>query len=149
MQKSFVNENGKQVRNHGQRAKYWIEHAHAAIISQSDWDQAQQIRKRHTPKTYPYTGLLRCAYCGSALIRCVHEKRWVSWICGRFQSQGKSACIGSRISEPRLIALTKENPLTEPVIVEEVRQDENCKQTRKKDYRLIPVSANPANKPRS
>ena len=149
MQKSFVNEDGKQVKNHGQRAKYWIEHAHEAIISQSDWDQAQQIRKNRAPKTYPYTSLLRCAYCGCALIRCVHDKRWVSWICGRSLSQGISACIGSRIPEPRLIALAKENPITEPVIVEEVRQDENCKRTRQKDYRFTPVSAHPTSKPRS
>lgn len=149
MQKSFVNENGIQVKNHGQRAKYWIEHAHEAIISQSDWDQAQQIRKNRARKTYPYTSLLRCAYCGCALIRCVHQKRWVSWICGRSLSQGKSSCIGSRISEPSLIALTKDNPITEPVFVEEVRQDENRKRTCQKDYRFIPVSANPASKPRS
>jgi DNA invertase Pin-like site-specific DNA recombinase len=149
MQKSFVNENGKQVKNHGQRAKYWIEHSHEAIISQSDWDQAQQIRKSRAPKRYPYTSLLRCAFCGCALIRCVHEKRWVSWICGRSLSQGISACIGSRIPEPRLIALTVEQPITEPVIVEEVRQDENCKRTRQKDYRFIPVSTYPANKPGS
>lgn len=76
------------------------------------------------------------------------KKRWVSWICGRALSQGKSSCIGSRISEPRLIALTKENPITEPVIFEEVRQDENRKRTRQKDYRFIPVSANPASEPR-
>jgi len=149
MQKSFVNENGKQVRNHGERAKYWIEHAHDAIISQSDWDQAQQIRKNRARKTYPYTSLLRCAYCGCALIRYIHQKRWVSWICGRSLSQGKSSCIGSRISETCLVALTKEKPITEPVIVEEVRQDENCKRARQKDYRFIPVSANPASKPGS
>jgi DNA invertase Pin-like site-specific DNA recombinase len=146
MQKSYVDENGNQVMNHGQRAKYWIEHAHEAIISQSDWDQAQQTRKKRAPKTYPYTSLLRCVFCGAALIRCVHQKRWVSWICGRSLSQGKAACVGSRISEPRLIALTKDHPITEPVIIEEVRQDENCKRTRQKDYRFIPVSANQANK---
>lgn len=149
MQKSYVNENDKQVMNHGQRAKYWIEHAHEAIISRSEWDQAQQIRKNRARKTYPYTSLLYCAYCGCALIRCGHQKRWVSWICGRSLSQGKSSCIGSRISEPRLVALTKGNPIIEPVIVEEVRQDENRKRTRQKDYRFIPVSTNPASKPGS
>lgn len=140
MQKSYVNENGKQVRNHGQRAKYWIEHAHEAIISQSDWDRAQQIRKTRAPKTYPYTGLLHCAYCGTVLIRCVYEKRWISWICGRYLSKGKSVCIGSRITEQRLIVLTKDHSISEPVIVEEIHHD-----GRKKDYRFTPVSTNPAN----
>jgi hypothetical protein len=45
MQKSFVNEQGKQVRNRGQRDQYLISGNHPAIISHLDLEQAQLIRQ--------------------------------------------------------------------------------------------------------
>lgn len=144
MQKSYVNEDGREVKNDGQRAQYWIEKAHKPIISQADWEAAQKLRNTRKPKTYPFTSLLRCAFCGAALIRVVHERRWVSWICGQFMNQGKATCPGSRITDSRLIALIKDHPITEPVIVEEVFDEQQATKRRQKDYRFIPVTANPA-----
>lgn len=140
MQKSFVDEKGHQVRNCGERDQYWIEKSHPAIISQTDWDKAQLIQKSRARKTYPYTSLLHCAYCGSTLIRVVHQKRWVSWMCYKYLREGKSACPGSRISEARLIELTKEHPITEPVVVKEVIDEQQPTKRNQKNYRFIPVS---------
>ena len=63
MQKSFVDESGRQVPNRGQRDQYWIEHDHPAIISRKDWDQAQRIRQSRVRKVYPFSSLLHCAFC--------------------------------------------------------------------------------------
>jgi hypothetical protein len=141
LQKSFIDENGRQVRNRGERDKFWVEDSHPAIIPQSDWDKAQLIRNKRAKKTYTYTSLLRCAYCGSSLIRVVHSKRWISWICGRYQEKGKSTCPGSRISEARLIELTKDNPITERVVIKEVHNGPNLQKRHKKDYCFITISS--------
>lgn len=134
MQKSFIDENGHQVRNRGQRDQYWMDNSHPAIIPREDWERAQQLRANHAKKTYPYTGLLKCAYCGSSLIRATHSKRWVSWICARCLHLGKAVCIGSRITEARLNEMTKDHPITEPMIVKDVGHG------KQKSYRLIPAA---------
>jgi len=140
MQKSFVDESGLQVRNRGERDQYWMEASHPAIISQADWDKAQLIRKERAKKTYPFTSLLRCSYCGSALIRVTHQKRLVSWICYRYLRRGKAACPGSRISEARLLELTKEHPIAGPVVVKEVPDEQQPKKRHQKNYYFIPLS---------
>lgn len=140
MQKSFLDENGLQVPNRGERDKFWMEASHPAIVSQADWDKVQLIRKDRSRKTYPYTSLLRCAYCGSSLIRIVHQKRWVSWMCYQYLRQGKAACPGSRISEARLLELTKDHTITEPVVVKEVTNEQQPKKRHQKNYCFIPVS---------
>jgi len=58
MQKSFIDENVRQVLNRGQRNQYWVDDDHPAIISRTDWELAQQIRAGRVRKTYPYTALL-------------------------------------------------------------------------------------------
>ena len=118
MQKSFVDESGKQVPNNGQRDQYWVADDHPAIVSRADWDKAQQLRQSRVRNPYPFTGLLHCAFCGCVMIHVTHAGGWVSWICSRYLYKGKSFCIGSRISEPRLIALTRDQPIIGPVIVE-------------------------------
>ncbi len=140
MQKSFVSESGHQVRNTGQRDQYWVDDDHPAIISRARWEKAQLIRQGRVRKIYPFTRLLFCAYCGSVMIRVIHSRRWVSWICYRYLRQGKSICIGSRISEKRLIAIEQVQPITEPVIVEEIHHEKENKKRRQKDYRFKPIS---------
>lgn len=139
MQKSFVNESGRLVPNRGEQDQYWIDDSHPAIVTQPDWDRAQIIRSKRVKKTYPFTSLLRCPFCGSSLIRVGHSGLWISWICGRYLRQGKSICIGSRITEARLLEMIKEHPITEPMIVEEVQSRHDTKSKRQKNYRFIPV----------
>lgn len=141
MQKSFVNDSGNQVRNTGQRDQYWVDDDHPAIISPADWGRAQQIRQGRARKIYPFTSLLYCAFCCSAMTRVTHAGGWFSWICSRYLRQGKSACIGSRITESTLIAITQDQPITEPVIVEEVHYEKETKKRRQKDYRLKSFSS--------
>ncbi len=141
LQKSYVSDNGKQKQNEGQKAQYYVKDNHPAIISRKDWEAAQRIREDRKPKTYPFSGMLRCPYCGVSLIRVIHEKTWVTWICGTYMHKGKDACKGMRIQEWKIEEMTKEAPLTEPVIVEEVTDGEEGTQNRtKKNFRLIPAA---------
>ena len=142
MQKSFVSESGQLVRNTGQRDQYWVEDDHPAIITRTGWEKAQQIRQSRVIKIYPFTRLLHCAFCCTVMTRVIHAGGSVSWICGRYLRQGKSACIGSRISEKRLIAIAQEQPITEPVIVEEIHYEEKTKKRHQKNYRIKPISGN-------
>lgn len=144
MQKSYVDENGKLTLNRGQRDKYWVDDDHPAIISRKDWDQAQLIRQSRVRKVHPFTRLLHCVLCGSTLFRVNYANGGVSWICNRYLRQGKAVCSGTRITEPRLVALTKDLPITKPVIVEEVHHGQKSKKRCQKNYRFTPVSTAPA-----
>lgn len=66
---------------------------HEPIISQALWDRAHEIdalRQRWSDwgnlrYGRPLTGLLRCGYCGSAMIYCTRRQKW--WLqCARYQS---------------------------------------------------------------
>lgn len=140
MQKAFVNEEGKQVLNKGQKPKYYVENAHPAIIPRTKWKAAQTIREGRKKKEYPFTGLLKCPYCGASLIRVIHQGGYVSWICATYQQKGKAVCIGMRIADGILEALSKDYAITEPMVLEEVNHDLRRKKRSEKDFRLIPVT---------
>ena len=146
MQKTFIDETGRQVPNRGERDQYYMEDSHPAIISPSDWETAQVIRSKRAPKSYPFTRLLRCAYCGASLTRVTSSGSYIRWVCHRYLSKGKASCIGSRITEARLLELTKDCPITEPVIVEEVYCESYRTARSKKSYRLVRVSETPKEK---
>jgi DNA invertase Pin-like site-specific DNA recombinase len=140
MQKSYVNDEGREVINKGQKAKYYMKDVHPAIISREDWEKAQIIRKSRKKKTYPFTSLLHCPYCGASLIRVAYQGGWVSWICATYMQKGKAVCIGMRIAEGKLRELTKDKPITEPMVLEEVNHGKHTKKRSEKDFRLIPVA---------
>jgi DNA invertase Pin-like site-specific DNA recombinase len=140
MQKSFVNDNGRQIINRGQRAKYLIENNHPAIIDRKDWEAAQQIRESRRKKAYPLSSMLRCPFCGASLTRVVHERRWVSWICATYLRKGKAKCPGMRIADGVLQEIVKDTPVTEPVVVEGVIYGKGRKKRSQEDFRLIPAA---------
>lgn len=140
MQKAFVTDDGREIINRGQKAKYYVEKSHPAIIISKDWEAAQRIRESRKTKIYPFTSLLRCPYCNASLIRVVHQKRWVSWICATYIQKGKSVCVGMRIPEGKLKELINNMPITEPMVVEEVTNGQRSKNKSEKNFRLIPAS---------
>ncbi|MDA8227759.1 MAG: recombinase zinc beta ribbon domain-containing protein, partial [Desulfitobacterium hafniense] len=111
---------------------------HPGIVSRQDWEAAQAIREGRKTKFYPLTGMIKCPYCSSSLIRVVHEGRWVSWICATYMQKGKSVCRGMRISDKTLQELTRDTPITEAMVVEEIR-NESPKKRSQKNFRLIPA----------
>ena len=52
MQKCFVDVNGKQKHNRGERNQYYIVDHHPAIVSSEEWEQAQLIRKARSNTPY-------------------------------------------------------------------------------------------------
>jgi len=98
MQKTFVNEQGTEVKNAGQLVQYYMEDHHPAIVTREDWEKAQEIRNGRKCKTYSYSGRLHCAYCGAALVR--RQNKWgVRWECATYLWKGKAACKGVKIPE--------------------------------------------------
>ena len=60
MQKQFVTDNGKEIRNTGQLDQYYVRNHHPAIIRRKDWEAVQQIREGRKPRYSPLTSMLRC-----------------------------------------------------------------------------------------
>lgn len=140
LQKTYMTEQGKQIKNTGQLAQYYLENHHPAIIRDGEWDAAQRLREGHKKKTYPFSSMIICPYCGAVLIRVIHEKKWVSWICGTYLHEGKAACRGARIPEKVLEELTKDTQVKELMILEEVHHGQDRKKKSAQDYRLVPAA---------
>ncbi|SCZ79500.1 recombinase family protein [Acidaminobacter hydrogenoformans] len=139
MQKSFINENGKEVKNKGQLPKYFVKDHHPAIISREDWEKVQEMRKARSNR-YPFSKLLKCPHCGSSLYHTTNNRGLVYWSCGRFRDYTKSACIGINVPEKKIMELHKVKPITEPMVIMEVKSQDGSKGKSKKNYSLIPVN---------
>lgn len=139
MQKSFVAEDNKQRINRGQKEQYYVRDNHPGIVSRKEWEAAQRIREGRKTKIYPHSGMLKCPYCKASLIRVRRQQRWISWICATYLWKGKSECRGMRIPDGKLQELTKDKPITEIMIVEEI-SDGNPKTRPQKNFRLIPAA---------
>lgn len=105
----------RTLPNEGQLPQYHAEGAHEAIIRMVDFEavQAEMERRaaKHAPpgkgyrNRYPFTGLIVCGCCGK------HYRRKVTatgpmWICGTYNTLGKTACPSKQIPEPVLMDLT-------------------------------------------
>ncbi|QRN84824.1 recombinase family protein [Clostridia bacterium] len=140
LQKTYANELGKSILNRGGRPQYYIKDSHPAIISRVDWQKAKQIRISRKCKPYPFTSKIRCPYCGASLIRVVHQRKWVSWICLTYMQRGKDVCKGARISESILKKLVGSGSLLEVMVLMEVNNEKRAKDRTEKDFYLIPAS---------
>ena len=95
--------------NEGQLPKYHIEDSHKAIISLDTFMAVQmEIERREKPintkKTYPFSGLLKCAKCGKSYRRKVTATGPV-WICATYNTRGKKHCPSKQIPESTLEAV--------------------------------------------
>lgn len=112
----------KDVNNNGELPMYYVKNNHEAIISREMFDQVQQELKQRAEKyspanqpsaPYPFTGLIRCGFCGKHFIRKSvaagkkHKPKPV-WICYTFNTHTKNACPSQQIPEKILLAKTAE-----------------------------------------
>lgn len=104
----------KTIVNNGELPKYHVEDAHDAIIDIDTFQAVQAektrraarfIKKPAPKKTYPFTSLLICDGCGKNYRRKV-TKTGPVWVCGTFNSLGKSACASKQIPETTLHQVT-------------------------------------------
>ena len=123
LQKTFRQDHisKKQCVNRGELPKYFAENTHEAIISHEVFEKVQRefaarAAKYHpyrtVPAIYPFTAKIICEKCGShyrhkhAVAGTKYEK--IVWICGTFNSLGKSVCDAQQIPEAILKAKTAE-----------------------------------------
>lgn len=140
LQKSFVADTGRQVRNKGQMDKYYVSDHHPAIISREDWEEAQRLMEARMTKRYPLTSLLKCSRCGASLIRVVAERKWVTWVCATYLRRGKAACAGTRLPDHIAQAFHERNPITEPMTVQEADDARRAKKRTPEHYRFTALS---------
>lgn len=138
LQKSFVADTGKQMRNKGEMDRYYVKDHHPGIISQDVWQAVQQRLKATTKMSYPFSSLLHCPHCGATLIRVTAEKKYINWKCGTYLHEGKAACPGISISEWIVQAYHEKNPIMQPLIVKEEENGKGKKPRTPEHYHFIP-----------
>lgn len=117
LQKHFRNNHleKKKMRNRGERAMYYAEETHDAIIDPETFAAAQEIVQRNQRAAAqrgrrvltPYSGLIYCGKCGTLYRRCKGHGI-AFWNCSTYTAEGKDTCPGCRIHENTLIQLIDE-----------------------------------------
>ena len=111
----------KQMINHGERRRYYIENSHEPIIDKETFAKVQQELARRAEKfqpntpfsgEYPFTGLIRCGFCGGYFRRKITASgtKYAKpvWICNTFNTYGKDVCSAQQIPEKILMEKTSE-----------------------------------------
>ena len=140
LQKSYVADTGKQMRNKGEMDRYYVRDHHPAIISRDVWQAVQQRLQATAKKSYPFSSLLHCPHCGATLIRVTAEKKYINWKCGTYLHEGKAACQGISISEWIIQDYHEKSPITEPLIIKEDENAKGKKPRTPEHYHFIPLS---------
>jgi len=114
LQKTFVRDHvtKKKCINRGELPRYQVANSHEPIISRELFAQVQQEKARRAAEwnsqdddraVYPFTHKILCEKCGVHFRRkhtaagTKYEK--VVWICGTFNTLGRSACDAQQIPE--------------------------------------------------
>lgn len=134
------------VKNDGQKDSYYIKSNHKPIISEDDWNRAQEIMEMHQKEKgnkkgqenkyqnrYPLSGMLICPHCGKTLRRCHVYNNKIQWRCSTYVTKGKSVCEGITVDDSEV---AKRN-ITEPTVVEEdyFNGEKHYLYTSAKDYK--------------
>ena len=110
LQKTY-SENGKKRQNKGERAKYYVENNHEAIIDRELWQRVQEeLKKRRNEKlvgskcvTYPFSGMIVCGKCGHSVVHKVNNAgtpfQTNFWKCHHSIKYGKSVCNNPGIKD--------------------------------------------------
>lgn len=96
----------KTKRNKGEKPMYVVDGNHEPIISQEEFDRAQNMRKAkavgksggRSGPAYPFTGLIHCGECGR-LFKHKVTKYYESWCCSQYDELGKAYCASKRIRD--------------------------------------------------
>lgn len=113
MQKHYVNEERKLVRNRGQVTSWYIEDDHEAIVSPELWQKANDLiaKKREylatgsfieemNDKNYPYRNSLFCHKCGYPLYPRIYSNgNRLNWGCSGTKRYGKNFCEGINVPD--------------------------------------------------
>lgn len=108
----------KRLSNYGESDKYYMKNHHDAIISRDDFDKVQEILKDrcgaratgrrlgNIGRKYPFSGKMKCGFCGATYVRrCMYSKKGstIIWDCLTDIESGKDACESSKAFRENLI----------------------------------------------
>jgi DNA invertase Pin-like site-specific DNA recombinase len=97
----------KKVDNKGQKAQYYVENSHPAIITRETFERARELTKRRRPyeydgyMEYPLTRKIVCGSCGSTFKRRESKSGYVCWVCMK-HDRSKESCDVGRIAETEI-----------------------------------------------
>ncbi len=108
LQKNFLTEGHKRRKNKGELPMYAVEEMFEPLVSETDFDKAQQIMEdraasmpNRNPKLTVFSGIVRCANCGCSISRRT-SKYGKKWICNTKERKGKAVCDFRDIYESEL-----------------------------------------------
>lgn len=108
LQKNFFTEGHKRKKNKGELPMYVVEEMFEPLVSEADFEYAQQIMKERAesmpnrnPKLTAFSGIVKCANCGCSISRRT-SKYGKKWICNTKERKGKSICDFRDIYETEL-----------------------------------------------
>lgn len=108
LQKNFFTEGHKRRKNKGELPMYAVEEMFEPLVSEADFEYAQQIMKERAasmpnrnPKLTAFSGIVKCANCGCSISRRT-SKYGKKWICNTKERKGKSICDFRDIYETEL-----------------------------------------------
>ena len=91
LQKNYIDSNHKCRKNKGELPMYAVEDMYEPIVSQEEFDKAQEIFKQRSSlvthmELTKYSGLMRCGYCQHSVSRRKQNK----WVCN--ERERKQTC---------------------------------------------------------
>lgn len=108
LQKNFFTEGHKRKKNKGELPMYVVEEMFEPLVSEVDFEQAQQIMKERAesmpnrnPELTAFSGMVRCANCGCSISRRT-SKYGKKWVCNTKERKGKGTCDFRDIYETEL-----------------------------------------------
>ena len=108
LQKNFFTEGHKRIKNKGELPMYAVEEMFEPLVSETDFEQAQQIMKERAesmtnrnPRLTAFSGIIKCANCGCSVSRRT-SKYGKKWVCNTKERKGKGICDFRDIYETEL-----------------------------------------------
>lgn len=108
LQKNFFTEGHKRRKNKGELPMYAVEEMFEPLVSETDFEKAQQIMKERAesmpnrnPRLTAFSGIIKCANCGCSVSRRT-SKYGKKWVCNTKERKGKGICDFRDIYETEL-----------------------------------------------
>ena len=112
LQKNYITEGHIRKRNKGELPMYLVEGTFEPLVSKTDFDKAQEIRKRRAERAVnrnpvlPFSGMVKCGCCGGGFSRRTAGK-YRRWGCNTRERKGRESCGSRPIKEEELVAAVR------------------------------------------
>ena len=113
LQKNYITEGHIRKRNKGELPMYLVDGMFEPLVSKTDFDKAQEIRKmraaqsaNRNPVLLPFSGMVKCGCCGGGFSRRTAGK-YRRWGCNTRERKGSTACDSRPIKEEELVAAVR------------------------------------------